>query len=51
VGPDDLPLTLCTRYSPTTPSRTPIVRNAALHTTPMTMAVVLLISSGSAEIE
>ena len=32
VGSDDLPLTLCMRYTPTTPSRTPIVRNTTLHT-------------------
>ncbi|CAI8033752.1 hypothetical protein GBAR_LOCUS19045 [Geodia barretti] len=38
------------RYTPTTPSRTPIVRNTRLHTTPMTMAVVLQTSSSSATI-
>ena len=39
VGPDNLPLTLCMRYSPTTPSTTPIT----LHTTPTMAAVIRLL--------
>ena len=36
-GPDNLPL----RFTPTTPSRTPIVRNTTLHTTPTNIIVTV----------
>ena len=39
MGPDNLPLTLSMRYTLTTPSRTPTIRNNRLHTTPTTTVV------------
>ena len=38
-GPDNLPLTLCMRYKPTTPNRTPATRNNKLHKTATISAV------------